>query len=82
MADASDHDILRHIETLIAEEHRLYHQPELTVTDRDKLESLAAEVDGLWDELRRIRAERRTGVVSQRPHQSGSPNATSAGHRR
>jgi hypothetical protein len=67
----TDEDILRRIDALIAEEHHLYHDRELTVADRDRLDQLSAEVDRLWDELRRLRAMRRAGGAFEQPKPSG-----------
>jgi hypothetical protein len=60
---ASD-DLLRRIDGLIAEEHHVYHERELTLADRDRLDQLSVEVDRLWDKLRRLRAMRRTGRIA------------------
>ncbi len=58
---ANDQPILNHIERLVAEEHRLYHQGTLTDTDRSRLAKVQVELDQCWDLLRQRQALREFG---------------------
>jgi hypothetical protein len=56
-----DSEVMSHIETLIAEEQRLYHQSHLSDTEKLELESLQVQLDQYWDLLRQRRALRNAG---------------------
>jgi hypothetical protein len=59
-----DRQIHAHIETLVAEEHRLLEHSEkktLTDSDRERLESVEVQLDRYWDLLRQRRARRDAG---------------------
>jgi hypothetical protein len=59
-----DQPVLDHIETLVAEEHRLYEHGEhgtLEEADRQRLSQVQVELDQCWDLLRQRRALRETG---------------------
>jgi hypothetical protein len=59
-----DTEIRRHIEELVAEEHRLLEHGErrkLTDEDRDRLETISVRLDQYWDLLRQRRARRDAG---------------------
>jgi hypothetical protein len=58
---ASDGSVLRHIEELVTEEHRLQAQESLSESDRVRLRSLEVELDQTWDLLRQRRALRAVG---------------------
>jgi hypothetical protein len=60
MKDA-DLSVHKHIETLVAEEHRLYGRDSLTETDRQRLQAVQVELDQYWDLLRQRRARREFG---------------------
>jgi hypothetical protein len=56
-----DREVMNHIEELIAEEQRLYHQSHLSNTEKLELESLQVQLDPYWDLLRQRRALRNAG---------------------
>jgi hypothetical protein len=56
-----DREVMNHIEELIAEEQRLYHQEHLSDTEKLELESLQVQLDQYWDLLRQRRALRSAG---------------------
>lgn len=60
-----DHDIVKRIDDLVAEEHKLRDQTGggrgLTDTDRERLQELEVRLDQLWDLLRQRRARREMG---------------------
>jgi hypothetical protein len=57
----SDGSVLRHIEELVTEEHRLQAQESLSESDRLRLRTLEVELDQTWDLLRQRRALRAVG---------------------
>jgi len=60
----NDPQIHEHIESLIAEEHRLLEHGEnghLTETDRARLDEITVRLDQYWDLLRQRRARRHAG---------------------
>lgn len=60
----NDSQIHEHIESLIAEEHRLLEHGEtgaLTNDDREQLEQITVRLDQYWDLLRQRRARRDAG---------------------
>ena len=57
----SDSQVLKHIQTLVDEEHALYGQSDLDDKGRDRLASLQVELDRCWDLLRQRRARREFG---------------------
>jgi hypothetical protein len=63
-----DRSVLDHIESLVAEEHRLQGREAADATDgdalqddRDRLEAIGVELDRCWDLLRQRRARRAAG---------------------
>ncbi|MGC8627801.1 MAG: DUF2630 family protein [Acidimicrobiales bacterium] len=63
-SDVADADIVRRIEALVAEAHRLErHQggAGLTEQQRRRLNEVQVEIDRSWDLLRQRRARRRVG---------------------
>jgi hypothetical protein len=57
----SDGSLLRHIEELVSEEHRLQAQESLSEEDRARLRAVEVELDQSWDLLRQRRALRTIG---------------------
>lgn len=60
-AKAEDQSVLKVIQQLAAEEHRLYEHEALTNADRARLAKINIELDQCWDLLRQ-----RTGIVGHR----------------
>lgn len=58
----TDGSVLRHIEELVTEEHRLQTQESLSEHDRARLRALEVELDQTWDLLRQRRALRAVGL--------------------
>jgi hypothetical protein len=62
MADSStDGSVLRHIEDLVSQEHRLQAQETLSEEERARLHAVEVELDQSWDLLRQRRALRAAG---------------------
>jgi hypothetical protein len=57
----SDGSVLRHIEELVSQEHRLQAQAALSEEDRTRLRAVEIELDQSWDLLRQRRALRAAG---------------------
>ena len=57
----TDGSVLRHIEELVVEEHRLQAQGSLSEDDRARLRAVEVELDQSWDLLRQRRALRAIG---------------------
>ena len=57
----TDGSVLRHIEELVAEEHRLQAHGSLSEDERARLQALEVELDQTWDLLRQRRALRAVG---------------------
>jgi hypothetical protein len=53
--------VLRHIEELVSQEHRLQEQVSLSEEERARLRSVQTELDQSWDLLRQRRALRAAG---------------------
>ncbi len=67
----NDNEIHRHIEELVAEEHRLYASADekpLREDDRKRLEEVNVQLDRYYDLLRQRRAKREFGEDPQRAH--------------
>ena len=58
---ATDQSVIRHIQDLAAEEHRLYEKGDLTEAERDRLKAINVALDQYWDLLRQRRAKREFG---------------------
>jgi hypothetical protein len=56
-----DRPVRKHIEDLVAEEHRLRGHKSLSALDKHRLEQLQVELDQCWDLLRQRRALREFG---------------------
>jgi hypothetical protein len=61
-----DSDVQDHIETLVAEEHRLFGAGERdgghTIEERARLEEIRVSLDRYWDLLRQRRAQEEFGL--------------------
>ena len=57
----TDRPVLKHIEQLVKEEHRLRGEKGLTDPDHRRLEAIQVELDQCWDLLRQRRALREFG---------------------
>lgn len=55
---AQDQPVLKYIQHLVEEEHRLYEQGTLSKVDRKPLALIQVELDQCWDFLRQRRALR------------------------
>ena len=56
-----EHRALSHIESLVAEEHKLFDQAARNDADTRRLAAIQVELDRYWDLLRQRRAARETG---------------------
>ena len=59
--ETEDQAVLKAIQELAAEEHRLYGHGSLTDTDRARLDKINIELDQCWDLLRQREALRNAG---------------------
>ena len=59
--ETEDQAVLKAIQQLAAEEHRLYEHEHLTDTDRARLDKINIELDQCWDLLRQRQALRNAG---------------------
>jgi hypothetical protein len=59
--ESNDQPILKAIQQLAAEEHRLYEHGALTDADRARLSDINVELDQCWDLLRQRQALRGAG---------------------
>lgn len=57
----TDRSVLRHIEELVSQEHRLQTQDALSEEERARLHAIEVELDQSWDLLRQRRALRAIG---------------------
>ncbi|MGH8801174.1 MAG: DUF2630 family protein [Casimicrobiaceae bacterium] len=57
----NERTVLAHIQHLVSEEHRLEDMPVPADTDRQRLATIAVELDQCWDLLRQRRALREFG---------------------
>ena len=64
-----DASVLAHIQTLVAEEHRLFERGELSPDESHRLAALQAELDQYWDLLRQRRALREFGNDPSQAHE-------------
>ncbi|MGD0594768.1 MAG: DUF2630 family protein [Acidimicrobiales bacterium] len=67
-----DHDIVKRIDDLVAEEHTLRNNAgggrPLTNADRERLQELEVKLDQLWDLMRQRRARREMGENPDQAH--------------
>jgi hypothetical protein len=71
MADLGDVEIVRHIDDLVEEEHRLeraHASTGLSDSDRKRLQDLEVQLDQAWDLLRQRRARRGAGMDPSEAH--------------
>jgi phage shock protein A len=59
--ELTDRSVLRHIEELVSQEHRLQAQVSLSEEERARLKAVEVELDQSWDLLRQRRALRAAG---------------------
>jgi hypothetical protein len=59
--EMTDRSVLRHIEELVSQEHRLQAQESLSEEERARLKAVEIELDQSWDLLRQRRALRAVG---------------------
>ncbi|HKR80766.1 MAG TPA: DUF2630 family protein [Nitrospira sp.] len=59
--EMTDGSVLRHIEELVSQEHRLQAQESLSEEERARLKAVEIELDQSWDLLRQRRALRAAG---------------------
>ena len=59
--ETTDGSVLRHIEELVSQEHRLQEQESLSEEERARLKAVEIELDQSWDLLRQRRALRAAG---------------------
>ena len=58
---AKESPVLKHIQQLVAEEHRLFDKGSLDATEDRRLSAIQVELDQCWDLLRQRRALSETG---------------------
>ncbi len=58
---AQESPVLKHIQQLVAEEHRLFDNGSLDATENRRLAAIQVELDQCWDLLRQRRALSETG---------------------
>ena len=72
-AKMDDVDILKHIHTLVDEEHKLIEQhtttADLNVDQHARMQELQVQLDQLWDLLRQRRARRHAGLDPEGAHE-------------
>jgi hypothetical protein len=66
--ETTDQPVLAHIESLVAEEHKLYNQAALGEEENARLEKIKVELDQCWDLLRQRRARREFGEDPKAAH--------------
>ena len=64
-----DASVFAHIETLVAEEHRLFAHGELDEQQKKRLKEVQTELDRYWDLLRQRRALREYGRDPSEAHE-------------
>jgi hypothetical protein len=64
----TDQSVLKHIQTLAAEEHRLYAQGLLAGAEAARLKKIEVELDQCWDLLRQRQAQRAAGQDPNEAH--------------
>jgi hypothetical protein len=60
-SEKPDRPIVKHIEELVGEEHRLRAHTDMSPADKGRLASIEVELDQCWDLLRQRRALREFG---------------------
>jgi hypothetical protein len=64
----TDASVLSHIESLVAEEHRLFDRGELSAEEQKRLTEVQLQLDRCWDLLRQRRALREFGADPAQAH--------------
>jgi hypothetical protein len=64
-----DAAVFTHIETLVAEEHRLFEHSDLSDEQKKRLAEVQSELDRYWDLLRQRRALREYGRDPSEAHE-------------
>ena len=64
----TDTSVLSHIESLVAEEHRLFDRGELSAEEQKRLGEVQLQLDRCWDLLRQRRALREFGGDPAQAH--------------
>jgi hypothetical protein len=64
----TDKSVLKHIQNLAAEEHRLFAQESHTADEAAHLKKIAVELDQYWDLLRQRQARRAAGQDPNKAH--------------
>ncbi|TMH46085.1 MAG: DUF2630 family protein [Betaproteobacteria bacterium] len=64
----TDVSVLSHIESLVAEEHRLFGRGELSAEEQKRLVEVQLQLDRCWDLLRQRRALREFGGDPAQAH--------------
>jgi hypothetical protein len=64
----TDDSVLKHIDRLVAEAHRLYERGSMNATERAQLHAIQVELDQWWDLLRQRRALRDAGQDPGKAH--------------
>jgi hypothetical protein len=64
----TDQSVLKHIQNLAAEEHKLYAQESLGDTEAARLKKIEVELDQCWDLLRQRQARRAAGQDPNTAH--------------
>jgi hypothetical protein len=64
----TDQSVLKHIQNLAAEEHRLYAQESLPDAEAARLSKIQVELDQCWDLLRQRQARRAAGQDPNKAH--------------
>ena len=64
----TDQSVLKHIQTLAAEEHRLFEQGSLAAPEAARLKKIEVELDQCWDLLRQRQARRAAGQDPNEAH--------------
>jgi Protein of unknown function (DUF2630) len=65
---ATDQSVLKHIQTLAAEEHKLFAQASLGDAEAARLKKIEVELDQCWDLLRQRQARRAAGQDPNKAH--------------
>ena len=64
----TDQSVLKHIQTLAAEEHKLFARGSLADTEAARLKKIEGELDQCWDLLRQRQARRAAGQDPNEAH--------------
>ena len=70
--ETTDQPILKSIQRLTADEHRLFAQEAPTDIDHARLSEINVELDQCWDLLRQRQAQRDAGVNPDKEHSAAA----------